>query len=54
MPKGYIIAHIDINDPEAYARYAAAAIKAIADMAASCSCGAGGARCWRARREGET
>ena len=31
MPKGYIIAHIDVTDPEAYARYAAAAIKAIAD-----------------------
>ena len=27
MPKGYIIARIDILDPEAYARYAAAAIK---------------------------
>ena len=31
MPKGYIIAHIDVTDPEAYARYAAAAIMAIAD-----------------------
>ena len=27
MPKGYIIARIDTLDPEAYARYAAAAIK---------------------------
>lgn len=31
MPKGYIISRIDITDPEAYARYAAAATKAIAD-----------------------
>ena len=31
MPKGYIIAHIDVADPDAYARYAAAAIKTIAD-----------------------
>jgi len=31
MPKGYIIARDDITDPEAYARYAPAAIKAIAD-----------------------
>jgi len=31
MPNGYIIARVDITDPEAYARYAPAAIKAIAD-----------------------
>jgi uncharacterized protein (DUF1330 family) len=31
MPKGYIISRVDITDPEAYARYAAAATKAIAD-----------------------
>ena len=31
MPNGYIIARADITDPEAYARYAPAAIKAIAD-----------------------
>ena len=30
MPKGYIIARIDILDPEAYARYAAEAIKVAA------------------------
>jgi uncharacterized protein (DUF1330 family) len=30
MPKGYVISRIDITDPEAYARYAAAATKAIA------------------------
>ncbi len=30
MPKGYVIARVDILDPEAYARYAAAATKAIA------------------------
>ena len=54
MPKGYIIARIDVTDPEAYARYAAAAIKAMPTMAASCLCGAGGARRWRARREGAT
>jgi uncharacterized protein (DUF1330 family) len=31
MPKGYVIARVDVIDPEAYARYAAAATKAIAD-----------------------
>ncbi len=31
MPKGYIISRVDITNPEAYARYAAAATKAIAD-----------------------
>ena len=31
MPKGYVISRVDILDPEAYARYAAAATKAIAD-----------------------
>jgi len=31
MPKGYIISRVDVTDPEAYARYAAAATKAIAD-----------------------
>ena len=31
MPKGYVISRIDILDPEAYARYAAAASRAIAD-----------------------
>ncbi len=31
MPRGYVIARVDITDPEAYARYAAAATKAIAD-----------------------
>ncbi len=31
MPKGYIIARVDITNSEAYARYAAAATKAIAD-----------------------
>ena len=30
MPKGYVIARIDITDPAAYARYAEAATKAIA------------------------
>lgn len=30
MPKGYVISRVDIKDPEAYARYAAAATKAIA------------------------
>jgi uncharacterized protein (DUF1330 family) len=30
MPKGYIIARVDILDPEAYARYAAEAIKVAA------------------------
>ena len=30
MPKGYVIARVDIKDPEAYARYAEAATKAIA------------------------
>jgi uncharacterized protein (DUF1330 family) len=30
MPKGYIIARIDVLDPEAYARYAAEAIKVAA------------------------
>jgi uncharacterized protein (DUF1330 family) len=34
MPKGYIIARVDITDPEAYARYAAAAGKAIAEHGA--------------------
>jgi uncharacterized protein (DUF1330 family) len=31
MPKAYVIARVDVTDPEAYARYAAAATKAIAD-----------------------
>ena len=31
IPKGYIIARVDVTNPEAYARYAAAAGKAIAD-----------------------
>jgi len=31
MPKGYIISRVDVTDPEAYARYAAAATQAIAD-----------------------
>ncbi len=31
MPTGYVIARVDVTDPEAYARYAAAATKAIAD-----------------------
>src|SRR5574337_201295 len=31
MPKGYVIARVDITNPEAYARYAQAASKAIAD-----------------------
>jgi len=30
MPKGYVISRVDVRDPEAYARYAAAATKAIA------------------------
>jgi len=30
MPKGYVITRVDIKDPEAYARYAAEATKAIA------------------------
>ena len=30
MPKGYVIARIDITDPAAYARYAEAATKVIA------------------------
>lgn len=30
MPKGYVIARVDIKDPAAYARYAEAASKAIA------------------------
>jgi len=29
MPKGYVISRVDIVDPEAYARYAAAATRAI-------------------------
>lgn len=31
MPKGYIVVRVDILDPEAYAKYAAAATKAIAE-----------------------
>ena len=31
MPKGYIVSRVDVVDSEAYARYAAAATKAIAD-----------------------
>ena len=31
MPKGYVISRVDVTDPEAYARYAAAATKAIAE-----------------------
>ena len=30
MPKGYVVTRVDIKDPDAYARYAAAATKAIA------------------------
>ena len=31
MPKGYVISRVDITNPDAYARYAASATKAIAD-----------------------
>jgi uncharacterized protein (DUF1330 family) len=31
MPKGYVISRVDVTDPDAYARYAAAATKAIAE-----------------------
>lgn len=31
MAKGYVIARVDVSNPEAYARYAAAATRAIAD-----------------------
>jgi uncharacterized protein (DUF1330 family) len=31
MPKGYVISRVDITNPDAYARYAAAAAKAIAE-----------------------
>jgi uncharacterized protein (DUF1330 family) len=31
MPKGYVIARVDVTNPQAYALYAAAATKAIAD-----------------------
>ena len=31
MPKGYVISRVDITNPDGYARYAAAATKAIAD-----------------------
>jgi uncharacterized protein (DUF1330 family) len=31
MPKGYIISRVDVVDPEAYARYAAAATKVIVE-----------------------
>ena len=31
MPKGYVVTRADVLEPEAYARYAAAATKAIAD-----------------------
>ena len=31
MPKGYVVTRVDILNPEAYAKYAAAATKAIAD-----------------------
>ena len=30
MPKGYVISRVDITNPDAYTRYAAAATKAIA------------------------
>ena len=30
MPKGYVVSRVDVKDPEAYARYVAAATKAIA------------------------
>jgi len=31
MPKDYVISRVDITNPDAYARYAAAATKAIAE-----------------------
>ncbi len=31
MPKGYLIVRIDVTNPEAYAKYTAAASKALAD-----------------------
>ena len=31
MPKGYVISRVDITNPDAYARYAAAATRAIAE-----------------------
>lgn len=30
MPKGYVVSRVDVTDPDAYARYAAASTKAIA------------------------
>jgi uncharacterized protein (DUF1330 family) len=33
MRKGYVISPVDVANPEVYARYAAAATKAIADHA---------------------
>ena len=37
MPKGYVISRVDVKDSEAYARYVAAATKAIASHFRGCS-----------------
>ena len=54
MPKGYIISRVDITDPDAYARYAAAATKAIAEHGGKPLARGGRTRRSRARRERAT
>jgi uncharacterized protein (DUF1330 family) len=50
MPKGYVITRVDITNPDAYARYAAAATKAIADHGGKpLACGSEALRAKRGR-----
>ena len=49
MPKGYIISRVDVVDPEAYAHYAAAATKVIAEHGGRPLARGGRWRRWKAR-----
>jgi len=50
MPKGYVISRVDVTNPEAYARYAPAATKAIADLGGKALARGGRSEALEARR----